>query len=286
MTPAQMRDLTWLIQAPSLLSASKFQTQELLPTLPTAFRSWESPQTFKLGRYFESLVAQYIQQGLRADRFYSSVVLNRGSATLGELDLVFTTPDQPNVTQHWEIAVKFYLCQISGGSTELADFVGPQGRDRLDLKITKLVHHQLPLAQTPEAGQWFHSHSLPETVASSLLVKGTLFYPYAGDWQTPQHPEDISPSHSRGWWAETFPSERVEKDSLWVVLPKLQWLSPVAPDAELVPLTPQGARAHCETHFQTQTHALLFAQVTREHGEWKELCRGMIAQPTRAVTSI
>ena len=68
--------------------------------------------------------------------------------TLGELDLIYQNSNASEVV-HLELAIKFYL--LNKGGTQLTDFVGPAGHDRLDLKWDRLRQHQLPLSHTGEA---------------------------------------------------------------------------------------------------------------------------------------
>lgn len=267
-------DLEWALLSPDLLAP----TPRLVPALSTTERarltqltlpqSFDTPSSHapKLGRYFESLLALWIEKGLGATRLHRGVVLNRGTETLGEMDFLFTTQEEPNITQHWEVAVKFYLFQDGR-------YLGPQGRDRLDLKLDRLYLRQLALAQTPEASAWIAKHRLPSRVESRAFVKGRLFYPLEQNWRTHPAPPEIEANHLRGWWSREFPQSGITADSRWILLSKLKWMTG---DPATNALNEDQARAHCEAHFQKSQTALHWL-ISDAHGN--ETSRGMVVHP-------
>lgn len=182
----------------------------------------------RLGGYFESLLACWLawpgnplyrlrRQGLTA---------RAGRLTVGEMD--FLVEDRATgELQHWEVAVKFYLGVAPGG--DLASWIGPGQRDRLDLKVGRLLGHQLPLSQRPEGLQALAAVGLGRPRPACLL-RGRLFYPCDADprqWQ----PRGAAPGHLTGWWMplDAFATRPAEPGLRWIRLPREHWLAPVAP---------------------------------------------------------
>jgi hypothetical protein len=179
--------------------------------------------------------------------------------TLGECDFLLTACD--GLPLHWELAVKCYLHADVQGCRPLAHYVGPNLADRFDLKLARMLTHQLPLGAHPQiaalspAGPW----------QSSLCVRGWLFYRWRGlvnpaangaehgaehgaanDALTGMSraavSDDGSPlagDHLRGWWTTTaeWPAcaAALRKDGAcgepvdmrWTVLPRLRWMAPL-----------------------------------------------------------
>ncbi|MCP3722879.1 DUF1853 family protein [Paraburkholderia sp. CNPSo 3272] len=295
-----VRDLAWLLFSADLLRAQ-------LPLAPLAqwcadageacaTRDWlarldrdparlhealMAAPTHRLGRYAENLLGWFLAHGPAAQLVAQNVPLRRAGLTLGECDfLVRTRAGEP---LHWELAVKCYLHAGPGGDARasLADFVGPNLRDRFDLKLTHLRDRQLRLSAHEEfaslgyEGQWL----------AQMFVKGWLFY-RAGQ-AAPSRVEDVpelAADHGRGWWVTrsdwpAFAGQQAADG--WSVLPRLAWLAPrrlaaaptVDPDALLDALA------------RPDEPALIAAFTADGTGGYREQSRGFIVPddwPARA----
>lgn len=133
----------------------------------------------------------------------------------GELDFLIALHSYPNRYLHLETAVKFYLCDETGGSKDPFIFKGPERKDTLQKKLMKLGNEQLKrFEQDP-----FLKARIPlredAIVSSHPLSQGILFYPYNEDPFSfltllfkPNttstldllHPLDISETHAKGFW--------------------------------------------------------------------------------------
>lgn len=130
-----------------------------------------SAQWGRLGHYFEDLVAYYLthspSSGISTLRrnlpLRKTLAKGKGIETVGELDFLL---EQDGQLQHLEVAVKFYLGM---GEEPLRQWVGPNSKDRLDIKWRRMIHHQLPLAQR---------FSEYEGIDSRYWLKGILFQPW------------------------------------------------------------------------------------------------------------
>ncbi|CAE6715556.1 DUF1853 family protein [Paraburkholderia haematera] len=244
-----VRDLAWLLLSADLLRAQ--------PPVGALARPFDSPQEAaatvdwlraleadpaglqrelaatritRLGRYAERLLGWFLQDGPAARLVAAGVPLRRAGVTLGECDFLVQT--QQGARLHWELAVKCYLHagesraqpaarSVAQSVAGLADYVGPNLKDRFDLKLAHVLNHQLPLSAREEfasvgyAGPW----------TPQMFIKGWLFY-RAGE--TPADPVELDPSHGRGWWVtrDDWPDFAAAHAQTWRALPRLEWLAP------------------------------------------------------------
>ncbi|CAB3779280.1 hypothetical protein LMG28614_00787 [Paraburkholderia ultramafica] len=278
-----VRDLAWLLLSADLLRpqppvgvlANPFDTdQELQATVdwlraldaaPDPLqRELAATRITRLGRYAERLLGWFLQHGPAARLVAAGVPLRRAGVTLGECDFLVRT--QQGARLHWELAVKCYLHAGEGAgeahgqvAAQLADYVGPNLKDRFDLKLAHLLNHQLPLSAREEfasvgyAGPW-----MPQ-----MFIKGWLFYRHGG---TPAEPSELAPAHGRGWWVtrSDWPAFAAAHAQKWRMLPRLEWLAP----RRVEHLEQQGEQVEAETAggslcVDAQT---LAAQISHQHG--------------------
>jgi len=80
---------------------------------------------------------------------------------------------------HLEIIYKFYVYDESVGNSELEHWIGPNRKDSLIEKITKLKTKQLPLLYKPEATALLAELKLDvNTIQQQVYFKAQLFVPY------------------------------------------------------------------------------------------------------------
>lgn len=242
LTDPAVRDLAWLLFSADLLCAQPPQAPLAEPWAhpgeARAVAQWlteldrdpaslhdalGSAAPTRLGRYAEMLLAWFLQHGPAARLVAANVPLRHAGRTLGECDFLVETRDGRRL--HWELAVKCYL-HAGDGRARLADFVGPNLRDRFDRKRAHLLDHQLLLSAREE----FASLGYPGPWLAQMFVKGWLFY-RAGAGAQPEvsDPPELAPDHARGWWVtrSDWPAfaARQRADG-WSELPRLAWLAP------------------------------------------------------------
>ena len=170
----------------------------------------------RLGLYFETLIAFYFDHCPKL--LWSLTARNRqiieGPRTIGELDFLLDTPEG---SKHLEAAVKFYLGYQQEGPVR---WIGPNGKDRLDLKLKHMATHQLPLGK-------------PYAAESIYWLKGMLFQP----WQTQLTlPQGIQKNVAKYSWiyVSDFVHSNLQVEKNWRILPKLRWLTgfPSMPEKE------------------------------------------------------
>jgi uncharacterized protein len=247
-----VRDLAWLLLGAPLVSesaagaplANAFESDEDLD----AGRAWllaldrnpaplaqtlAAAKPVRLGRYAECLLAYFLEHGPAARLVAANVAVRRAGRTLGECDFLVESASGRRL--HWELAVKCYL-HVGTGDGSFAGYVGPNLLDRFDVKLARLIEHQLRLSAREEfallghAGPW----------EAQMFVKGWLFYRWKDGALRPAPPQSrgIDPRHARGFWVTRadwprfaaqwaeLASARPISGCAWAVLPRLAWLAP------------------------------------------------------------
>jgi hypothetical protein len=182
--------------------------------------------THRLGRYAEILLGWFLANGPAAQLVAQNVALRRAGHTLGECDFLVRT--RAGERLHWELAVKCYLHAgvNEGAQAALTDFVGPNLRDRFDLKLAHLRDHQLRLTTREEFASLGYGGPWP----AQMFVKGWLFYRagQAAVSRVEDAPE-LSVDHGRGWWvthSDWLAFAQQQAADGWSALPRLAWLAP------------------------------------------------------------
>ena len=99
-------------------------------------------ENLRLGKYVERLVSFELEQQTDISILAENIQIQDSKITLGELDCLLKKEDNPI---HLEVIYKFYLYDDTVGDTEIDHFIGPNRKDSLIEKITKLKNKQLPL---------------------------------------------------------------------------------------------------------------------------------------------
>lgn len=256
-----VRALAWTIRSPNLMNARPglgFQTPGAFMDAYQEARSWlrqldadptplleaiGSVNTWKVGVYFEALM------GFWLDRHSEMTVLGHNpqvqdqGRTLGAFD--FLLRDAQGRYEHWELAVKFYLQQRR--SAEWTAWVGPNQRDRLDLKLNRMRDHQLPLAHTAPGKVCLANLGVPALNTQRAVLKGTLFTPWL---QTDGfvHPDGASLDGERGVWIPVTKLDRLldaGPERRWYRREKPDWLGPAVQNRTMT-LDSDGILAACQ----------------------------------------
>jgi hypothetical protein len=141
-----LRDVDWLVSSPLILeSEGVAQLQSQMREAVTRFMERDPERLFSmlsrpeprlpLGIWFERVFLAALQITFPFAEIRHSVSDDSG----GELDFLIV---ESHLTTHIECAVKFFLRTPALGSG-LESYVGPGGRDRLDLKFHKMRDAQL-----------------------------------------------------------------------------------------------------------------------------------------------
>lgn len=227
-------DIRWILNSPGLIRHDYcLKAEHLIQQQHATQRSVSaqlveqekySDSHISLGIYYENLVEDIIRNLIQPTEIKRNIQIYKDKVTLGEFDFLFRN-DKTNF--HLECAVKYYL-RVGDGS-ELAHFIGPGKRDRLDKKWQRLISHQIALSGTAEGKQYCHERNLtPDQLI--ILLQGYLFHPLH-EWQSsgfePQLNAAINPSHLQGWWLRETDLNLFDKnDCNFSIARKPYWLHP------------------------------------------------------------
>lgn len=129
----------------------------------------------RLGKLVERFVSEEFKEHPNIEILAENIQIQRQKLTLGELDCLLLFNGEP---VHLEIIYKFYLYDPNVGETELDHWIGPNRRDSLVQKITKLSEKQLPLLYNPQTAGVLEELGLkPETMLQRVCFKAQLFLP-------------------------------------------------------------------------------------------------------------
>lgn len=134
-------------------------------------------ENLRLGKYVERLVSFELQQQEDISILAENIQIQQDKITLGELDCLLLKNDKPI---HLEIIYKFYLYDTSVGTSEIDHFIGPNRKDSLIEKLTKLKDKQLPLLHSGFCKPYLENLKLKsETTEQQVYFKAQLFVPFS-----------------------------------------------------------------------------------------------------------
>jgi hypothetical protein len=134
-------------------------------------------EKLRLGKYVERLVSFELKQQENISILAENIQIQDNKITLGELDCLLLKNNNPI---HLEIIYKFYVYDASVGETEIDHFIGPNRKDSLKEKITKLKDKQLPLLHLKACENYLNKLKLQsEDITQQVYFKAQLFLPFA-----------------------------------------------------------------------------------------------------------
>ena len=134
-------------------------------------------EKLRLGKYVERLVSFELEQQENVSILAENIQIQQDKITLGELDCLLLKNNKPI---HLEIIYKFYVYDTAVGNTEIEHFIGPNRKDSLEEKLTKLKDKQLPLLHTIACKNYLSELNLQsEDIAQQVYFKAQLFVPFS-----------------------------------------------------------------------------------------------------------
>jgi len=282
-----VRDLAWSLCSPPLFEkVSDFPlswlTQDLIDDELEAWlmsldkqpqklnKHLQKQRSNRLGIYFEQLLSFYFEHYPRFSLIAKNLQVNGNQRTLGEFD--FIIQDQlDGQTKHIEAAVKFYLGHQSYQG-EIANniplhnwhnWVGPNQKDTLAIKMRHLEERQLPLSQTEFGQIALRRLGISyEAIQSRLFIKGRFYHSNTNDIDSPHFSnQNLSPYN---WLdSETFFSESpfIASEKKYCILPRSFWLSELT-QADL-------NRNVIEIVNSSELHERIKGDIKQEYNEWQ-----------------
>jgi len=134
-------------------------------------------EKLRLGKYIERFVSYQLEQENTITILCENVQIQKEKRTLGELDCILLKNKKPI---HLEIIYKFYLYNSSIGNNEIEHFIGPNKKDSLLEKLTKLKEKQLPLLYSKECKSYLKTINLfVDNIEQQVYFKAQLFVPFS-----------------------------------------------------------------------------------------------------------
>ncbi|MEM1155581.1 MAG: DUF1853 family protein [Pseudomonadota bacterium] len=248
-----VRDLAWSCFSASLISgealaAEGHPLQNCEPVLTPERKEWllrldrrpnrllaylsERPAQ-RLGIYFERLWQFFLREDPQFELVAHNLPVRDASATLGEFDIIYWCHRRCSHV-HLELAVKFYLGHSPGNSAQRSSsresqwrqWLGPNAKDRLDIKLNRLQQHQSALTRLPQAQAQLAALGVGNIIPE-VAIKGYLFTPLSPAMDNPVG------YNARGQMQRWFSIEQLNASSAelqgdyFLTLPKARWLSPI-----------------------------------------------------------
>lgn len=137
------------------------------------------PKNLRLGKRVEQFVFNELEQNTAISILVENSQIQDNKQTIGELDAIITNNE---TSIHLEIIYKFYVYDESVGHSEIDHFIGPNRKDSLLEKLTKLKNKQLPLLYKPQTQSLIQSLKLDvNEILQKVCFKAQLFLPYKKD---------------------------------------------------------------------------------------------------------
>lgn len=163
--------------------------------LDSAFNIPELKSNFVLGKRMEIFFNHLLFHSQQFDVIAKNRQIYRDKITLGELDFLIKDL-QNNSIYHVELVYKFYLYDPEYEGD--AGWIGPNRKDSLIQKISRLQEHQLPLLHAKETQEIIRSYGLEEQeIAQQVCFKATLFIPKS--LKVPAFP-NVNKACIAGYW--------------------------------------------------------------------------------------
>jgi len=245
-----VRDLGWALLSPPLLQQLDADDLHLLQREyidnEGAIYQWllsidQSPEPLihyvqqrsqvRIGIYFEQLLGFYFSHYPRFLLLSQNLQVQGEKRTLGEFDFIIHDK-QSGEYFHIESAVKFYLGHFESSLLtkniehyNWHQWIGPNKKDSLSLKINSMLSKQLQLSQTPEGHQLLSKQSInADQLQTRLLLRGRFFYAN-NNKETPlfSHPKTCQDN----WYSLDDFALKPQIQQRYSLLPKTHWLSPL-----------------------------------------------------------
>lgn len=140
------------------------------------FNKINMSKKLRLGHLVEQFVFHELNCNDNIEVLAENIQIIKDKITIGEIDCLLIKDNNPI---HLEIIYKFYLYDESFGNTELEHWIGPNRKDSLIEKITKLKNKQLPLLYKNETKNILDAHHLNiNSITQKVCFKAQLFVPY------------------------------------------------------------------------------------------------------------
>ena len=280
-THCEVRSLAWAIGSAPLMQTQKgfdvfnsaacqiayVQAQDWLEVLdqdPQSLLSHlKQTQSWKVGYRFEALISFWLNWCPDYEFLGTNLQVQQGKGrTLGAFDYILR--NQAGEIEHWEAAIKFYL--LHGQGEEWSSWIGPGKRDRLDIKLKRMINHQLPLSATAAGIEALQRIGVSGVDRRCAFIKGMFFRPWN---EGSEGPKNMFEPHRLGVWvtqADFAEYAAQNPNCRYLIREKPDWIS----DVRCTSNETLTVDKICEQNFKRPR---LLSQL-EDHGEhWSEKTR-------------
>lgn len=161
---------------PQLWSGNLMSLQQLtLPAIKTTKFNQLINNKLRLGKRVERFMSYELNLRENITILSENHQVQDDKITVGELDFILTIDDTP---VHLEVVYKYYLLDYSVGESEIEHCIGPNKKDNLLKKLTKLKDKQLPLLYHPKTKPHIDNLGISlENLQQFVFFKAELFLP-------------------------------------------------------------------------------------------------------------
>ncbi|MFK5958158.1 MAG: DUF1853 family protein [Lutibacter sp.] len=133
-------------------------------------------KNLRLGKRVERFVKNELEKISSIKIVAENVQIQHNKITVGEIDFII---QQHKTPIHLEVVYKFYLYDETVGNTELEHWIGPNRKDSLVKKLTKLKEKQLPLIFRSQTKPYLDKLQIDtKKIEQQVYFKAQLFVPY------------------------------------------------------------------------------------------------------------
>lgn len=179
----------------------------------------DKQQTNRLGYYHEALWKFYFISNPQFNLIEHNLQVQKEGKTLGAFDFLIFDRGQQNF-YHLEVATKYYL---QHKFEDKYYWLGPDLKDRFDLKATRILNHQIQLGETPEGQNALKQLGINK-YRKVVSISGMLF---CRDESFPLT-DNLAPEHMRSRHVTIDEFSFSEDEEMWVIVDKKDWLAPIS----------------------------------------------------------
>lgn len=179
----------------------------------------EAPSIYRLGKKIEFLFELILKNSIDYKLILSNFQIQEGKLTVGEIDYIIKSNNTESV-QHIELSYKFYLFDNSLNTDFVGKWIGPNRKDFLHLKKSRLKNHQLPILKHKSVTEKLKQLNIrTDKIKPSLLLKAQLFIPHDQLVQLPQNFQKCVV----GTWVNLEGFQNLNWIGEWCVPDKIDW---------------------------------------------------------------
>lgn len=182
----------------------------------------------RLGKLVENFVFEVLNQSSQTDVIAENIQVRKEKISIGEIDCILKLL---NEIIHLEIVYKFYLYNEHIHGTNLHKWIGPNKKDDLIQKLTKLKNKQLPILfreETKKAIEDLNIKFSRKNILQMVLFKAQLFVP---KYKLTDVFPDINNDCIKGFYINSNELETIKLNEFYIPSKK-DWLIEPQIDAE------------------------------------------------------